>query len=74
MKHSIRIRKVLSMGGLMAAMIFFCWFVNKTILGSYYEKSKIKSFGELYRQVDSNYSSLGGDEDITLYLVNLFGI
>ena len=47
MKHSIRVRMVLALGGLLAATIFFCWFVNITLLGRYYEQSKIKTCGEL---------------------------
>ncbi|MCI8624823.1 MAG: HAMP domain-containing protein [Lachnospiraceae bacterium] len=68
MKHSIRVRMVLALGGLLAATIFFCWFVNITLLGRYYEQSKIKTCGELYHQIDSIYQESEGDEDITLYL------
>lgn len=68
MKHSIRIRMVIILGGLLVLTIFACWFVNRTFLGDYYEHSKVKDMGELYGQVDSAYSGEGDDEEITLYL------
>lgn len=68
MKHSIRIRLIIIIGGLLAVMIFSCWFVNKTFLEQYYEQSKVEDFAEVYRQVDENYEQLGSEKDISLYL------
>jgi len=68
MRHSIRTRMVLSVGALLTVMIFFCWFVNVTFLGRYYEQSKIEDFGELYHQIDTNYETQPSEEEIALYL------
>lgn len=68
MKHSIRIRMVVTMGGMLALTLFACWLINRTMLGDYYEHSKVADMGKLYDEVDSVRVGGENDEEITLYL------
>ena len=55
MKHSIRFRLVLMLTISLTGTIFFCWFLNKTFLASYYADYKVKTLGNVYLEVETIY-------------------
>ncbi len=57
MKHSIRLRLVLMLTISLTGTIFFCWFLNKTFLASYYADYKVQTLGKVYSEVENIYGS-----------------
>ena len=92
MKHSIRIRLMMILTGLVAFAIFTCWLVNRMNLVDYYQSSKLSMFGKVYAEVNQIYNraeadldessdevslaleKLGANQDLSLYVVDLFQI
>lgn len=58
MKHSIRLRLVLMLTISLTGTIFFCWFLNKTFLASYYEDYKVETLGNVYSEVEMIYENV----------------
>ncbi len=56
MKHSIRFRLVLILTLSLTGTIFFCWFLNKSFLASYYADYKVDTMGKVYSEVENIYS------------------
>lgn len=56
MKHSIRVRLILTLALLMVFTIFLCWFMNKAFLPSYYEANKMKTLDSVYTKVNEAYN------------------
>ncbi len=83
MKHSIRLRLVLILTLSLTGTIFFCWFLNKSFLASYYANYKVETMGNVYSEVERIYSSaleedaLNGDtqasEELSLAMEKLKG-
>lgn len=76
MKHSVRIRLMLILTGLIGFVVFTCWFMNKMFLGEYYESSKINMFGKVFAEVNQIYSQMDEDssdsvEEVALTLEKL---
>lgn len=82
MRHSIRVRLILTLTFLIVGTIFICWFMNKTMLPSYYQHSKINALGTMYKEVnqvlnkwtDENQlalEKLAADKNISLYVIDL---
>jgi signal transduction histidine kinase len=65
MKHSIRIRLVLTMVLVTSSIIFLLWFVNQAFLPEYYEKEKVKLLGRAYTEVAQIYANNEDDEKNT---------
>lgn len=55
MKHSIRIRLVLTLIISLTCTIFLCWILNKTMLAPYYQKFKVESLGKAYSEINNIY-------------------
>lgn len=83
MKHSIRLRLVLILTFSLTGTIFFCWFLNKTFLTSYYAGYKAETMGNIYSEVERIYTealeedALNGDteasEELSLSMEKLKG-
>ena len=83
MKHSIRLRLVLILTFSLMGTIFFCWFLNKTFLASYYANYKVETMGNIYSEVEHIYlealeeNALNGDteasEELSLSMEKLKG-
>lgn len=58
MKHSIRLRIILTLALLIMSTIFLCWFVNKQFLSDYYEHSKIEMLSNVYSEVEEAYEKV----------------
>ena len=75
MKHSIRVRLVLTMVLVTGSIIFLLWFVNKAFLPEYYEKEKVKMLGNAYTEVagiyENNTDNEKNTEEISLALEKL---
>lgn len=65
MKHSIRIRLVMTMVFITASIIFLLWTVNRAFLPEYYEKEKVKTLGKAYTEAADIYAENGYDEKNT---------
>ena len=67
MKHSVKIRLIVTMALLLGGVILFCLFINRTFLGQYYQRFKVGNLREIYTQIDERYgvvmAGLEADED-----------
>lgn len=63
MKHSIRFRLILTLILLLVATIFICWFVNMSLLPSYYQISKVHSLGTMYDDLQKMFQNSIDDEE-----------
>lgn len=61
MKHSIRLRLVLTLIVSLTCTIFLCWILNKTMLAPYYQKFKIESLGKAYSEINTIYKNSAED-------------
>lgn len=72
MKHSIRVRLVMTMLLVTGSIVFLLWFMNKVFLPGYYEDEKVKMLGKAYTEVASIYENSEDEEknteEITLAL------
>lgn len=57
MKHSIRVRLVMTMVLVTVSIIFLLWFVNKAFLPQYYEQEKVKMLGRAYTEAAEIYAT-----------------
>lgn len=65
MKNSIRFRLTFVLMALVIGSIFSCWFMNRTLLPSYYQKTKVATLGNAYAEANHIYNTLDGEEDKT---------
>lgn len=65
MKLSITKKYTLLLTGLLAFTIFCCWFVNRTFLASYYEKSKCDSLVSVNRNISEILSNISTERELT---------
>lgn len=52
MRHSIRVKMVVTLMVLLLSSIFACWFLNKQYLADYYEDRKVSFLEKMYSQVE----------------------
>lgn len=76
MKHSIRLRLMLILTGLIALAVFFCWLMNLVFLGNYYQVSKVNTFGAVYDEVnkifnESDENTAQSEEEVALAIEKL---
>lgn len=65
MKHSIRLRLVLTLAALIGSTVLLCWLMNKTFLSSYYERYKVDMLGKAYDSVCTIYNdNIAGDTNV----------
>lgn len=60
MKHSIRLRLVITLAVTIVCTILLCWIMNKTFLPTYYRNYKVDMLGEVYEracQIYEDYAS-----------------
>lgn len=56
MKHSIRLKMVITLGILLLSSLFVCWFLNKQFLSDYYVNYKVELMGTMFNEVDSAFN------------------
>ena len=65
MKHSIRVRLVMTMVLVTGSIVLLLWFVNKAFLPEYYEKEKVKMLGKAYTEAFDIYAKNEDEEKST---------
>ena len=53
MKHSIRIRLIVIFTSMIIFTIGVCWCMNRFLLASFYEKSKITQLDDVYERLNT---------------------
>lgn len=63
MKHSIRLRLVITLAALIGSTLLLCWIMNKTFLPEYYTHYKTNMLGKSYQSVCSIYGKVMEDDE-----------
>lgn len=63
MKHSIRIRLVVTLAVLISSSLLLCWVVNKTFLPQYYQNYKVNMLGKAYENACKIYEDYKQTEE-----------
>ena len=63
--NSIRTKLTLITIIIIVSIIFLTWLVNKTFIGSFYEKSKLDMINKTYRDIDEIFSAQVEDGDVS---------
>ncbi len=63
MKHSIRIRLVITLAVLIGCSLLLCWVMNKTFLPRYYQNYKVNMLGEAYENACVIYEKYAKTEE-----------
>lgn len=60
MRHSLKLKITLFLSFSIFLLIFLCWIANDVFLPSFYQKSKVSSLSDVYRDLDKTI----GDDDL----------
>lgn len=63
MKHSIRVKMIVTLIILLLSSIFVCWFLNKQYLAEYYKDKKVTFLETMYSEVESALEEFVEAED-----------
>lgn len=65
MKHSIRVRLVMTMVMVTGSIVLLLWIMNQVFLPEYYEREKVKMLGRAYKEVAEIYADNTDDAEVT---------